>query len=42
MLFGHLLIHYDIKPLAAKPNAKWVGRNHIPPKALLEVRRKKI
>jgi hypothetical protein len=40
MLLGHLLIHYDIKPLAERPTAVWVGRSMIPPKALLEVRRR--
>jgi hypothetical protein len=42
MLFGHLLIYYDIKPLAEKPKTQWIGRSIIPPKALMEVRRRKV
>ena len=42
MLFGHLLIHYDIKPLAERPKTTWVGKSIIPPKAMLQVRRRKV
>ncbi|KAF1952224.1 cytochrome P450 [Byssothecium circinans] len=42
MMIGHLLIHYDIKPLKERPQPMWVGRTQVPPKACLEIRRRKI
>lgn len=42
MMFGQLLVHYEIKPLTARPKSKWVGRNMIPAKANLEMRRRKV
>ncbi|KAF2683889.1 cytochrome P450 [Lentithecium fluviatile CBS 122367] len=42
MLFGHMLIHYDVRPLAERPKTMWVGRTMIPPKAVLEVRRRRV
>ncbi|KAF2641858.1 cytochrome P450 [Massarina eburnea CBS 473.64] len=42
MMIGHLLIHYDIKPLKERPQPMWVGRNQVPAKADLEIRRLKV
>jgi hypothetical protein len=42
IMFGHLLIHYDVKPLEQKPQPMWVGSVQVPPKAELELRRRKV
>lgn len=42
MMFGHLLINYDVKHLAERPRSMWVGRNMVPPTAYIEVRRRRI
>ncbi|CAI6336647.1 unnamed protein product [Periconia digitata] len=41
MMFGHLLINYEIKPLKERPQPTWIGRNQIPPTASVEFRRRK-
>ncbi|PVI01189.1 cytochrome P450 [Periconia macrospinosa] len=40
MMFGHLLINYDIKPLTERPQPTWIGRNQMPAKAVLEFKRR--
>lgn len=41
-MFAHLFLNYDIKHLAEKPKPKWLGRTSIPPKVVVEVRRRKL
>ena len=41
MIVVHLLLKYDIKPLAERPKAQWLGSTIIPPlDACIEVRRR--
>lgn len=42
MMFGYLLINYDIKPLIERPKPVWIGKTMVPPQASLEVRRRKV
>ncbi|KAI8933191.1 hypothetical protein NX059_009829 [Plenodomus lindquistii] len=41
MIFAHLLLNYDFKPLAEKPQKIWVIRYQITPSAPIEFRRRK-
>lgn len=41
MIFAHLLLHYDIKPLAEKPKKLWVIRFQVPLPAYVEIKRRK-
>jgi hypothetical protein len=41
MIFAHLLLNYDFKPLAEKPKKFWVVRFQVPAPANLKVRRRK-
>ncbi|KAF9734885.1 hypothetical protein PMIN02_001884 [Paraphaeosphaeria minitans] len=42
IMFAHLFMNYDIKPLTERPVQKWVGRNRLPPKVDIEVRSRKM
>jgi hypothetical protein len=41
MIFAHLLLDYDFKPLAEKPKKFWVVRYQVPAPATVQVRRRK-
>jgi hypothetical protein len=41
MIFAHLLLNYDIKPLAEKPEKMWVIRFQVPSQTYIEVQRRK-
>lgn len=39
--FAYLLMNYDIKPLAERPKASWIGKSLVPPtNALMEIRKR--
>ncbi|KAF2125560.1 cytochrome P450 [Dothidotthia symphoricarpi CBS 119687] len=40
IIFAHLLLNYEFKPLANKPKATWVVRFQVPPQVQIEVRRR--
>lgn len=42
IMFAHLIMNYEIKPITEKPAQKWVGRNFIPPKVVIEIRKLKL
>ncbi|KAL1880592.1 hypothetical protein VTK73DRAFT_5397 [Phialemonium thermophilum] len=43
MILAHLLRHYDLKPLAERPQPQWIGQTIIPPiQATIQVRRRKL
>jgi hypothetical protein len=41
MIFAHLLLNYDFKPLKEKPEKIWVVRFQVPLPANIEVKRRK-
>ncbi|KAJ4360323.1 uncharacterized protein N0V89_000884 [Didymosphaeria variabile] len=42
IMFAHLFMHYELRPIAERPVRKWVGRTSIPPKVDIEIRRRKV
>jgi hypothetical protein len=42
MIFAHLLLNYDFKPLLEKPKKFWVVRYQIPFPVIVEAKRRKV
>jgi hypothetical protein len=40
MIFAHLLLNYDFKPLEEKPKKLWIARYQIPLPMTIEVKRR--
>jgi hypothetical protein len=41
MIFAHLLLNYDFKPVVEKPKTFWIVRYQVPLPATIEVKRRK-
>lgn len=41
IMFAHLFMNYDIKPITERPVQIWVGRTSLPPKVDIEICKRK-
>ncbi|KAF2442776.1 cytochrome P450 [Karstenula rhodostoma CBS 690.94] len=42
IMFAHLFMNYELKPITERPVTNWVGRTSIPPKVDIEIRKRKM